>query len=180
MFTVVVSYHAENAAEASVKFAEHIKGGGHNVFLTEYSRPIKPGDGLSATVTHKVASEQPESLFSRMEEYASGGVDIPVELGDVYFEGMIYYIHAIPKDVTAEQLMYILNIVLNASCINRMNYQNLRNMYLTDRHNDAAPTVEMMSLKSIQEAVNILSNKVMGVELLTTINNKEEVKWPVH
>ncbi|AHZ60218.1 hypothetical protein HQ81_0017 [Dickeya phage phiDP23.1] len=180
MFTVVVSYHAENAADASAKFAEHIRGGGHNVFLTEYTRPVKPGDGLSATVTHKITSKEPESLFNRMEEYASGGVEIPDELVDVYFEGLIYYIHAMPKDVTNEQMMYILNIALNAACINRTNYNNLRNMYLTDRHNDAGPTVEMLSLRSIQEAVNILSNKVLGVELLTTINNKEEVKWPVH
>lgn len=28
MFTVVVSYHAENAAQASSKFADHIIGGG--------------------------------------------------------------------------------------------------------------------------------------------------------
>lgn len=180
MFTVVVSYHAENAYNASDSFAKHIKGGGHNVFLTEYSRAVKTGDGLAATVTQKIASEQPESLFRMIEEYASGGVEIPDELVDVYFEGAIYYIHAIPKDVTTEQMMYILNIALNAACINRTNYNNLRNMYLTDRHNEAASPVEMMSLKSIQEAVNILSQKVMGVELLTTINNKEEVKWPVH
>ena len=180
MFTVVVSYHAENAAQASSKFAEHIIGGGHNVFLTEYTRPVKPGDGLSATVTHKIASEQPESLFRMIEEYAGGGTKIPDELVDVYFEGSIYYIHAMPKDVTIEQMMYILNIALNTACINRTNYNNLRNMYLTDRHNDDASLVETMSLKSIQEAVNILSQKVMGVELLTTINNKEEVKWPVH
>lgn len=180
MFTVVVSYHAENAAQASSKFAEHIIGGGHNVFLTEYNRPVKPGDGLSATVTHKIAGEQPESLFRMIEEYAGGGIKIPDELVDVYFEGSIYYIHAMPKDVTIEQMMYILNIALNTACINRTNYNNLRNMYLTDRHNDDASLVETMSLKSIQEAVNILSQKVMGVELLTTINNKEEVKWPVH
>ncbi|UTQ72658.1 hypothetical protein [Escherichia phage A221] len=115
-----------------------------------------------------------------IEEYAGGGIKIPDELVDVYFEGSIYYIHAMPKDVTIEQMMYILNIALNTACINRTNYNNLRNMYLTDRHNDASSLVETMSLKSIQEAVNILSQKVMGVELLTTINNKEEVKWPVH
>lgn len=180
MFTVVVSYHADNASNASANFARHIKESGHNVFLTEYSRPVTPGDGLAATVTHKITSNEPESLFKRLEEYAGGGVEIPEELYDVYFEGIIYYIHAIPNDVTMEQMMYILNIALNCACINRTNYNNMRNMYLTDRHNDAASTVEMLSLRSIQEAVNILSNKVMGVELLTTINNKEEVKWPVH
>lgn len=181
MFTVVVSYHADSAANASANFARHIQEGGHNVFNTVYSRHVTPGDDLSATVTHKITSNEPESLFKRLEEYAGGGIEIPEELYNIYFEGIIYYIHAIPPDVTMKQMAYLLNIALNCACINRTNYNNLRNMYLTDRHNsNATSPVEMMSLKSIQEAVNILSNKVLGVELLTTINNKEEVKWPVH
>lgn len=179
MFTVVVSYHAERAYDMAVNFADNIKGGDHIVVATKFSEEVTAGDDKSATVTQHITSKTPETLFRFVEEMAQGGLVIPEELQDIYFEGAVYYIHAIPKDVTIEQMTYVLNIALNCACINRVNYNNMRNMYLTDRQVAQAP-VNPMSLKSIQDAINILSNKVLGAELLTTINDKEEVKWPVH
>ncbi|MGR2462276.1 hypothetical protein ACUX4R_25670 [Salmonella enterica] len=33
---------------------------------------------------------------------------------------------------------------------------------------------------AIHEAINILSKKVLGTDLLITINKQEETKWPIH
>ncbi|YP_009948844.1 hypothetical protein HYQ25_gp043 [Salmonella phage Se-B] len=176
MFTVVVSYYAEHAPHMAENFAEFIKPGGHVVIATNFK---KEPDG-AATVTQHITTPEPETLFKRIEDFAFGGEEIPESLQHIYFEDAIYYVHAIPKDVTTEQMMYILNIALNVSCVNRAQHNRLRNMYLTERGGSEINDEKLPSIMAIHEAINILSKKVLGTDLLITINKQEETKWPIH
>lgn len=176
MFTVVVSYWADDHQVMAENFAKYIKKGNHHVISTQFSDEEKG----SATVTHMVTSEQPETLFTHLENFAQEGLEQPPELSGIFFGECIYYVHAMPVNVTTEQLMYILNVALNNSCVTRTQHVRLRNMYLHERGEGSPDSIPVYDTQAIIQAVNILSKKVLGTELLTTINKQEEVKWPVH
>lgn len=177
MFTITISYFAESQKRSARWFEKHLRDNGCQVLETVVGTP----NDMGATVTHRAMTPVPEAIFKMLEGYASQGIVIPKELRNIYFEECVYFINAVPEDISPADVMALINFSINASCVNRTNISRLRNMYLSDRETpQMGQELNMVTVDAIRSAVNILSQKVMGTDLLLSINKNEEVKWPVH
>lgn len=184
MYTVSVSLHLEASGtdvnKALADFAKYFAARGHNVINTQKSSH----DEDTVQVTFRVASKEPHMMFKQVETWASEGEDIPEELQAFYFDEAVYHIIAVPDQVTVVEMVEIMNFVMNAACVNRVQTSRLRNMYLADREGEVlvgeAEIRRFNQMNTIHQAINILSQKVLGADLIKLIQDKEEVTWPVH
>lgn len=177
MYTLALSYFAENPEQSAEAFSEYVKTIGCHVTATSYS-PNR--NDLGGGVQQMVSSNDLSTLIKNLEQFANSGEVVPEELQSIYFEECIYYLHAVPKDIGPEDVITFISHVMNVNCINRVQANRLRNLCMSEREVSPQERIDAISLASIREAINILSTKVLGQELLTTINKQEEVKWPVH
>lgn len=174
MFTVSITLQAEPSDKIIGELSSYFASLGACI-INVAKKEEEDYFGLQFMVTHA----EPELMFQKIESICSGGINAPDCSSVVYWEEAIYYIHASPKDVSHDQIMKILNFALNAQCVARVQHSRLRQtvLYGSEEDSDSTPVLDS---QAVIQAVNILSKKLMGVELLTMINNKEEVKWPVH
>lgn len=173
MFTVSITLQAEKSDKIIGELSSYFSSLGACV-INVATKDEEDYFGLQFMVTHP----EPEDLFGEIETICIGG-ERPFTSSEAYWEEAIYFIHASPVDITTEQIMKLVNYALNAQCVSRVQHSRLRNTVLYGRDGEDNPQ-QPMDIAAITEAINILSKKVLGAELLTTINNKEEVKWPVH
>lgn len=186
MFTVSVSLFLDvegedvNPKRAIADFTEYVSKGGHNVINTKHDM----GNDGTDQVTFRIASKEPHVLFKEIETWANQGEDIPECLQNFFFEETVYHIIAIPEEVSVVELVEIINFTMNAACVNRTQCARLRNMYLADREGEVLmKNSEIRAFNernAVHQAINILSQKLMGTDILKIINQKEEVTWPVH
>ncbi|WPJ72145.1 hypothetical protein DEEACLCL_00128 [Salmonella phage CRW-SP2] len=184
MYTVSVSLciaiQDNNVSKAIVDFSKYFANLGHNTINVARA----PYNDETEQVTFRIVSKEPHVMFKQLETWANEGEDIPAELQDFYFDEAVYCIIAVPKEVTVVELVEIINFVMNAACLNRMQTSRLRNMYLADREGEVlinnAEIRHFNEQSAMRQAINILSQKLMGTDILKIINQKEEVSWPVH
>ena len=172
MFTINISISAENLQTSVSNFIEHMKPLGHVVLNCKLDVEGGVAEMLFTTPS-------PTDAFALIERWASEDIPVPAPLQDIYFSETIYSLHTMPKDVSQADIVRLINHNINFGCIVRRDNYRLRNHFLYDNQNQL-DDASLLSIKTMQEAINILSKKVLGAELLTTINKQEEVKWPVH
>lgn len=172
MFTINISISADNLESSVGNFIEHMKPLGHVILNCTLDVEGGVAEMLFTTPS-------PTDAFVLIERWASEDIPVPAPLQDIYFSETIYSLHAIPKDVSQADIVRLINHNINFGCIVRRDNYRLRN-HMLNMDAPEVPDISPRSLRSIQEAINILSDKVLGTELLTTINKQEEVKWPVH
>lgn len=172
MFTINISISADNLESSVGNFIEHMKPLGHVILNCTLDVEGGVAEMLFTTPS-------PTDAFVLIERWASEDIPVPAPLQDIYFSETIYSLHTMPKDVSQADIVRLINHNINFGCIVRRDNYRLRN-HMLNMDASEVPDISPRSLRSIQEAINILSNKVLGTELLTTINKQEEVKWPVH
>lgn len=174
MFTVSITVQADKNDKTVGELSEYFNNNGGCV-INVATKDEEDYFGLQFMVTHP----EPEALFNKIESICVGGDAPPATTGYVYWEEAVYYIHACPDKIAPEQIMKLLNFSLNAGCVARVQQSRLRNTVMFGE-DDTKPQPIITDTQALIQAINILSKKVLGTELLTTLNNKEEVKWPVH
>ncbi|BAN78386.1 hypothetical protein P748_gp036 [Klebsiella phage 0507-KN2-1] len=172
MFTINISISADNLESSVSNFIEHMKPLGHVILNCTLDVEGGVAEMLFTTPS-------PTDAFVLIERWASEDIPVPAPLQDIYFSETIYSLHTMPKDVSQADIVRLINHNMNFGCIVRRDNYRLRN-HMLNMGAPEVPDISPRSLRFIQEAINILSNKVLGTELLTTINKQEEVKWPVH
>lgn len=172
MFTINISISADNLESSVGNFIEHMKPLGHVILNCTLDVEGGVAEMLFTTPS-------PTDAFVLIERWASEDIPVPAPLQDIYFSETIYSLHSMPKDVSQADIVRLINHNMNFGCIVRRDNYRLRN-HMLNMGAPEVPDISPRSLRSIQEAINILSKKVLGAELLTTINKQEEVKWPVH
>lgn len=173
MFTINISIAAErNIDKSTANFVEYMKTLGHPVLNVAIDKESQVAEMLFTT-------NSPSEVFMMIEQFACEQTPPPESLSDIYFSETIYSIHAVPADAKAEDIVRLLNHNINFGCINRRDTYRVRNFIMMDEESGGDINVPE-TFKALQSAINILSKKVMGTELLTVVNNQEEVKWPVH
>ncbi|AUG88086.1 hypothetical protein RCIP0012_00113 [Klebsiella phage RCIP0012] len=172
MFTINISISADNLESSVSNFIEYMKPFGHVILNCKLDVEGGVAEMLFTTPS-------PTEAFVLIERLTSEDIPVPEPLQDIYFSETIYSLHTIPPDVSQEDIVRLINHNINFGCIVRRDNYRLRN-HMLNMNAPEVPDISPRSLRSIQEAINILSNKVLGTELLTMINKQEEVKWPVH
>lgn len=172
MFTINISISADNLESSVGNFIEHMKPLGHVILNCKLDVEGGVAEMLFTTPS-------PTDAFALIERLASEEMPVPAPLQDIYFSETIYSLHSMPKDVSQADIVRLINHNINFGCVVRRDNYRLRNHFLYDNQNQV-DDISLLSIKTMQEAINILSKKVLGAELLTTINKQEEVKWPVH
>lgn len=184
MYTISVSLciaiQDNNVSKAIVDFSKYFATLGHNTINVQR----EPYNEETEQVTFLIASKEPHVMFKQLETWANDGEDIPAELQDFYFDESVYHIIAVPETISVVEMVEIMNFVMNAACVNRVQTARLRNMYLADREGEVlmknSEIRHFNEQSAMRQAINILSQKLMGTDILKIINQKEEVTWPVH
>lgn len=172
MFTINVSITADDIKASAANLVEHFKDKGYAILNMTLDEEADVAEMLFTT-------HSPTEVFLLIEQYAAEDIPVPESLSNIYFSETVYSIHAVPANVSAEELIRLINHNVNFGCIVRRDNYRLRNTVFQETDGDDARLSEH-TIKVMQEAINVLSKKVLGTELLTLINKQEEVKWPVH
>lgn len=175
MYSAVISVFAEQAKDSLEELSKYIIA--HHGSVLDSS--LKDVDGDSATIYILFATNAPHLMFQSIESWAIEGEPIPPELHSIYFEEAVYYIHAVPDNMSMDDIMKMLNFAINLGCVGRIRDNRLRSMVMGGQPVSDANQEILYSKDAMVQAINILSQRVLGTELLSN-NNKEEVKWPVH
>lgn len=173
MFTINVSIAAENLERSVSSFIEHMKSKGHSILNCNLDKEAGVSEMLFTT-------PNPTEVFIMIEQLAAEDIPVPSALQDIYFSETVYSIHAVAPDAPMEDLLRLINHNINFGCILRRDNYRLRNHVVGIEDSEVVPVMSGGSMKALQDAINILSKRVLGTELLSVINKQEEVKWPIH
>lgn len=172
MVTIALAFYAENKT-AYENFQAWLLGYGETV-VNNMGGPKENGSYEIFAL-----SENPHRIFGLIEEWAEG-ISIPSELQDIHWETSAYWVHGIGAKTTRDTILELINFNVINACTMRSRLNRMRFELLDMQTAPSAPEPDQFDKQRIIEAINIISQKVLGQEILTIVNKQEEVKWPVH